>query len=158
MATMGVTHQVTVKGDQTYIHGLLLTSLTPVLGRSYGYRITADTGTSVAWTRRYTPTWAIVLAIIGALIFLLGLLFLLVKDEDVLVASLQPYGDSTVVTFTGAGPPKIMEGLNWFQASTQQIAQGWYDDPEAPGQQRYWNGSEWTEQRRPPPSTGGVSG
>lgn len=28
-------------------------------------------------------------------------------------------------------------------------AAGWYDDPEDPSQQRYWDGSAWTDQRRP---------
>lgn len=35
---------------------------------------------------------------------------------------------------------------------------GWYDDPEDPKQQRYWDGSTWTDQRRaqqgPPPFQG----
>jgi uncharacterized RDD family membrane protein YckC len=35
---------------------------------------------------------------------------------------------------------------------------GWYDDPEDPTQQRYWDGSAWTDQRRahdgPPPYQG----
>ena len=26
---------------------------------------------------------------------------------------------------------------------------GWYDDPEQPGQQRYWDGNAWTEHRAP---------
>jgi hypothetical protein len=26
---------------------------------------------------------------------------------------------------------------------------GWYPDPEVPGQQRYWDGSGWTEHRAP---------
>ena len=30
---------------------------------------------------------------------------------------------------------------------------GWYDDPEQPGQQRYWDGNAWTEHRAP----GGVA-
>lgn len=34
-------------------------------------------------TTRHTPTWAIVLAIIGFFFFLLGLLFLLVKEDRV---------------------------------------------------------------------------
>lgn len=29
---------------------------------------------------------------------------------------------------------------------------GWYDDPEVPGGQRYWDGSAWGEQRPPAPS------
>ncbi|GAA3098388.1 hypothetical protein GCM10010530_23700 [Kribbella aluminosa] len=28
-------------------------------------------------------------------------------------------------------------------------AAGWYDDPEDPAQQRYWDGNAWTDQRRP---------
>ena len=28
---------------------------------------------------------------------------------------------------------------------------GWYPDPENPGQQRYWNGSEWAAPTAPPP-------
>ena len=28
-------------------------------------------------------------------------------------------------------------------------AAGWYPDPQVPGQQRYWDGSTWTEQRAP---------
>ena len=31
---------------------------------------------------------------------------------------------------------------------SSQVA-GWYDDPEDPTQQRYWDGSAWTEHRRP---------
>jgi uncharacterized RDD family membrane protein YckC len=35
---------------------------------------------------------------------------------------------------------------------------GWYDDPQNPTQQRYWDGSNWTDQRRaqqgPPPHQG----
>src|SRR4029453_7403176 len=35
---------------------------------------------------------------------------------------------------------------------------GWYDDPQDPTQQRYWDGEAWTEQRRaqqgPPPYQG----
>lgn len=30
---------------------------------------------------------------------------------------------------------------------------GWYPDPKAEGSQRYWTGTEWTEQRAPLPST-----
>lgn len=39
--------------------------------------------TDATRTERYTPTWAIVLAILGALFFLLGLLFLLVRETRI---------------------------------------------------------------------------
>ena len=32
---------------------------------------------------------------------------------------------------------------------TDLPAAGWYPDPEQPGQQRYWDGLEWTEHRAP---------
>src|SRR5690242_19350464 len=28
---------------------------------------------------------------------------------------------------------------------------GWYEDPDGTGQQRYWDGSKWTDQLAPPP-------
>ena len=36
---------------------------------------------------------------------------------------------------------------------------GWYDDPDTVSQFRYWDGSEWTEQRKPkPPGSASNSG
>ena len=44
--------------------------------------------------------------------------------------------------------------------SANTPAAGWFTDPQDPSQQRYWNGSEWTEHRAPgvlspaPPGSG----
>jgi hypothetical protein len=70
-----------------------LAKLSPALAQAFTFNITADTGTSVTWTRRYTPGWAIFLAILGLIFLLLGLLFLLVKRENVLVTSLSERDD-----------------------------------------------------------------
>jgi Protein of unknown function (DUF2510) len=35
---------------------------------------------------------------------------------------------------------------------------GWYPDPENPQMARYWDGSQWTDDRRPLVSKEGVSG
>lgn len=37
--------------------------------------------------------------------------------------------------------------------SAQRPAAGWYDDPEAAGQRRYWDGSRWTAHRAPGATT-----
>lgn len=29
---------------------------------------------------------------------------------------------------------------------------GWHPDPQTPGMDRYWSGSEWTDERRPTPA------
>lgn len=40
--------------------------------------------------------------------------------------------------------------------SDQQTPAGWYPDPDNAGQQRYWDGIQWTEHHTPPPK-GGLS-
>ena len=47
---------------------------------------------------------------------------------------------------------------------TMSTPAGWYEDPENPGQQRYWDGQQWTDQRQPavpappvPPAMGAIS-
>jgi hypothetical protein len=145
-----INHQITLSGDPATVRARLLTQLSPALA-PHGLKLTGDSGDAVTWTRRYIPTWAIITAIVTAVIVLLGLLFLLVKDTDTLVASLQPWGDKTVVTFGGTGPEKVMPVIAWFEALPAGPLEGWYDDPDAPGQQRFWDGSQWTDQRRPVP-------
>lgn len=39
-------------------------------------------------------------------------------------------------------------------ASQGNNPEGWYQDPDTPSQQRYWDGSAWTDQRR---EAGGIS-
>jgi hypothetical protein len=34
---------------------------------------------------------------------------------------------------------------------TSSLGPGWYDDPEDPSAQRYWDGQSWTEHRQPKP-------
>ena len=110
MAIVPISSQVTLPEDLTAARGRLLTDLSPALANSFGFTVTADAGTSITWTRRFTPGWAIALAVVGLLVFLLGLLFLLVRRENVLVASLAPRGEGiTVVTFSGSGPDRLPE-------------------------------------------------
>lgn len=66
---------------------------------------------SLVLTRRYTPTWAIVVAVIGILFFLLGLLALLVKDTETLTITLVPSEGGTRVTISGVGSHEMLTRL-----------------------------------------------
>ena len=47
-----------------------------------GFRVERPDANTLVVIRRYCPTWAIFLALVGLLLFLIGLLFLLVRTED----------------------------------------------------------------------------
>jgi hypothetical protein len=49
-----------------------------------GYEMRQVTSNSLHITRRYVPTWAIVVAIVGAMFLLLGLVALVVRETEVL--------------------------------------------------------------------------
>jgi hypothetical protein len=72
---------------------------------------TAGSGTIIL-TRRYTPTWAIIVAVVGILLFLLGLLALLVKETETLTitAAASPHG--TRVSITGVVSDAMATRLN----------------------------------------------
>jgi hypothetical protein len=77
-----------------------------------GYTVNMGGPGSLVLTRKYTPTWAIVLAVIGFLIFLLGLLFLLVKNTETVTISLRPAPGGTEVRATGVATPELQARLN----------------------------------------------
>jgi len=43
------------------------------------------------------------------------------------------------------------------QSYSPEVAPGWYPDPDQAGTQRYWDGSSWTDQRAPLPTTQGFN-
>ena len=161
IASSPVTYQSVIERPVSEAHDLVLTETSHWLSTSWGYKVTADTGSSITFTRRYIPTWAVVLAIVGALFFLLGLLFLLVKNEDVLIFSFAPEGERARITVNGTGPPRVAvalaERMGTLVASTPA---GWYQQDD---RLRWWDGTQWTdhysdaaappsEQARPPES------
>jgi hypothetical protein len=77
-----------------------------------GYTV-SQAGNTLILTRKYTPTWAIVLAILGALFFLVGLLLLLVKNTETLTISLAqgPTG-GTRVSISGQANADLVGRLN----------------------------------------------
>jgi len=96
------------------VHARLLAAISSSLGTSSGYQLSASPGLIVL-IRRYRPTWAIVLAILGALIFLLGLLFLLVKNTETLTISVSPRSGDAGSTVVASG-----QAADWMITCIQQ--------------------------------------
>ena len=72
------------------------------------YRVTSTTADTLVLTRRVTPTWALVLAFVGMLVFLLGLLFFLVKTTEVITIRAENVGDDVRVTAVGTGSAEMV--------------------------------------------------
>lgn len=64
-------------------------------------------------TRKYIPTWAIVVAVIGALLFLIGLLALLYRETETLTITARDNGDgSTTVYVSGMATDLMVQRLD----------------------------------------------
>lgn len=72
-----------------------------------GYTMNAA-GTTLIFTRKFLPTWAIVVAVLGALLFLIGLLALVVRTTETLTITLAatPSG-GTKVSVSGLATPEM---------------------------------------------------
>jgi Uncharacterised protein family UPF0547 len=66
-----------------------------------GYTVTTAGTGSIILTRRYIPTWAIVVAIVGLFIALLGLLALLYKDTETLTITITPAAGGSRIAVSG---------------------------------------------------------
>jgi hypothetical protein len=76
-----------------------------------GYSVTTAGTGSIIMTRRYTPNWAIVLAILGIIFALIGLLFLLVKKTETITITLSPSSGGTKVFISGTGSREMQQRL-----------------------------------------------
>lgn len=72
---------------------------------------TAGTG-SIVMTRKYTPTWAIVVGVIGILAALIGLLALLYKNTETLTITLAPTEGGTRVTVSGIATAEMLTRIS----------------------------------------------
>ena len=66
-----------------------------------GYTISAAGTGSIILTRKYIPTWAIVVAIVGLFIALLGLLALLYRDTETLTVTITPTDGGSRIAISG---------------------------------------------------------
>jgi hypothetical protein len=76
-----------------------------------GYVLDSPAPGTLVLTRSYRPTWATALAVVGAL-FVIGLLALLVRETETIVASVEPTVEGTVVTLVGVGSAEAVERLD----------------------------------------------
>ena len=106
----------------------VISQATGILSSAKGYNIKVANENMVTAGRRYRPLWAIILAIIGAFVFLVGLLFLLVKNEDSITVSTKADSTSgvTVVSILGSGSDAVVDALGGLVASLESA------DPPAP--------------------------
>jgi hypothetical protein len=112
---------VVVNGDPE----ATMQDLTAAVSGAQGYTANMGGKGSLVLTRRYTPTWAIVLAIIGLLVFLLGMLFLLVKKTETVSVSLRPVVGGTEVRVSGVASPELQARLNAvFEAKQAPVVEG----------------------------------
>jgi len=92
----------------------IVAGVTAAAGTQKTYRVAAPSPSTVMLTWRRTPTWAVVLALIGIFVFLLGLLFLLVKETDTITVNCSDVEGGVRVSAVGAGSPEMVEFLQAF--------------------------------------------
>lgn len=69
---------------------------------------------NIVISRKYTPTWAVVMGIFGLLFFLLGIFALLIKETEVLTVALAPEdeGRRTRVAISGVAGAAVAARVN----------------------------------------------
>jgi len=76
--------------------------LVAVTAGTPGYTVSPSGPNILVFTRKYWPTWVIVVAVLGALFYLLGLLALLYRKTETLTAAVTSEADGTTrVAFSG---------------------------------------------------------
>lgn len=75
------------------------------------YKVTSPTADSLLLTWRRTPGWAWALALVGLLVFLLGLLLLLVKTTDVITVRAENVDGGVKVSAVGTGSAEMIRFL-----------------------------------------------
>jgi hypothetical protein len=75
------------------------------------YTVSSPGPGSIVLTRQYRPTWTIVVAVVGFLVALIGLLALLIKNTEALTITLVPEEGGTRVTMSGVATPEMVTRL-----------------------------------------------
>jgi hypothetical protein len=86
-------------------------ALISATGGAPGYTVTTAGMGSIVLMRRYTPTWAIVVAVLGVIFALLGLLALLYKNTETLTVTLVAQAAGTRITVSGVASREMLERM-----------------------------------------------
>ncbi len=89
-----------------------------------GYTASMAGPGSIVLTRKYIPTWAIIVAVIGVLLFLIGLLALLYRETEVTMVTVTPVQGGSRVTVSGIGSPEMFTRLNGALSSLPALGSG----------------------------------
>jgi hypothetical protein len=73
-----------------------------------GYTLTSQSDVGVSYRRKYWRWYAIALAV---LLFPIGLLFLLVKEEATITATIATEGTGSVLLITGTAPRNVRDAF-----------------------------------------------
>jgi Uncharacterised protein family UPF0547 len=90
----------------------LMQRLVSATAGTTGYALNTAGPNSLVLTRKYTPTWAIVLGVIAGLLTIIGFALLLVKSTESLTITLSEVPEGTRVTSSGVATPEIIARLN----------------------------------------------
>lgn len=89
-----------------------------------GYTASMAGPGSIALTRKYLPTWAIIVAVIGVIFFLIGLLALLYRDTEVTMVTVTPVQGGSRVTVSGVGSQEMFTRLTGALSSLPALGAG----------------------------------
>jgi hypothetical protein len=84
--------------------------------------ITTDGQTYLNGNRKFLPTWALVVAILGALFFLIGLVALVVRNNESFSIQVAEVNGGTRLTISGTASPVIVTQLNSVIQSFRRIS------------------------------------
>lgn len=109
MASSGSTYiqQLTVSAPPE----LVMQNLVAASAGARDYSLIQAGPQTLILTRRYIPTWAIVVAVIGFLLFLVGLLALLFKETETLTVIITTNGPASHIQINGQATPDMIARL-----------------------------------------------
>jgi Uncharacterised protein family UPF0547 len=84
------------------------------------YSVAQVGSNTIILTRRYIPQWAVVVGVLGILLFLIGLLAFLVRETETLTITVTPTPSGTEIRSSGVASPEMVARLNGILAALQQ--------------------------------------